>query len=79
MGVGCHAIFQGINPRRLQLLHWQWDSLSLMPPGKLKTYASISIWPPISWKVGTVFIFVSLLLNVSPAVYKGDVDWNYHV
>ena len=39
-GVGCHAILQGIfltqgsNPHLLNLLHWQADSLPLMPPGK---------------------------------------------
>ena len=40
-GVGCHFLLQGIsptqrlNPHLLSLLHWQADSLSLLPPGKL--------------------------------------------
>ena len=40
-GVGCHSLLQGIfwtqgsNPCLLQLLHWQADSLSLVPPGSL--------------------------------------------
>ena len=39
-GVGCHFLLQGIfstrgsNPRVLHLLHWQADSLPLVPPGK---------------------------------------------
>ena len=39
-GVGCYALLQGIfwtqrlNPCLLCLLHWQADSLSLVPPGK---------------------------------------------
>ena len=38
-GVGCHFLLQGIfptqgsNPRFLYLMHWQVDSLSLVPPG----------------------------------------------
>ena len=38
-GVGCHCLLQGIfqtqgsNLRLLHLLHWQTDSLSLVPPG----------------------------------------------
>ena len=41
-GVGCHALLQGIfltqgwNPQFLCLLHWQVDSLPLMPPGQPK-------------------------------------------
>ena len=40
IGVGCHALLQGIfliqllNPHLLCLLHWQVDSLPLGPPGK---------------------------------------------
>ena len=40
IGVGCHALFQGIFPIQglnlclLCLLHWQAGSLSLGPPGK---------------------------------------------
>ena len=39
-GVDCHALLQGIfliqgsNPHHLHLLHWQADSLPLVPPGK---------------------------------------------
>ena len=39
-GVSCHALLQGIfstqemNPCLLCLLHWQVDSLPLVPPGK---------------------------------------------
>ena len=39
-GVGCHSLLQGIfptqglNPHPLCLLHWQADSLPLVPPGK---------------------------------------------
>ena len=39
-GVGCHALLQGVSPTQglnpclLCLLHWQVDSLSLVPPGK---------------------------------------------
>ena len=39
-GVGCHFLLQGIfptqelNPCLLHLLHWQADSLSLMPPSQ---------------------------------------------
>ena len=39
-GVGCHALLQGIFPTHgmtlhlLHLLHWQVDSLPLVPPGK---------------------------------------------
>ena len=39
-GVGCHALLQeifstqGSNPCVLCLLHWQVDSLPLVPPGK---------------------------------------------
>ena len=40
-GVGCHSFLQGIFPtqgsnlRLLSFLHWQADSLPLVPPGKL--------------------------------------------
>ena len=40
LGVGCHALFQGIFPNQgsnlalLCLLHWQVGSLPLAPPGK---------------------------------------------
>ena len=40
LGVGCHALLQGIfptqgsNPCLLHLLHWQAGSLPLVPPGK---------------------------------------------
>ena len=40
IGVGCHALLQGIfptqesNPYFLCLLHWQVGSLPLVPPGK---------------------------------------------
>ena len=40
IGVGCHALLQGIflieglNLHLLCLLHWQTDSLPLAPPGK---------------------------------------------
>ena len=40
IGVGCHALLQGIfptqesNPHFLCLLHWQSGSLPLVPPGK---------------------------------------------
>ena len=39
-GVGCHSLLQGIfptqglNPRLLDLLHWQAGSLPLVPTGK---------------------------------------------
>ena len=39
-GVGCHALLQGVfpnqrlNPRLLRLLHWQGDSLPLVPSAK---------------------------------------------
>ena len=39
-GVGCYALLQGIfpthglSPHLLSLLHWQADSLPLVPPGK---------------------------------------------
>ena len=39
-GMGCHVLLQGIfltqgsNPCLLCLLHWQTDSLPLVPPGK---------------------------------------------
>ena len=39
--VGCHFLFQGtfptqgLNPHHLCLLHWQADSLSLVPHGKI--------------------------------------------
>ena len=42
-GVGCHALLQeifwtqGSNPRLLCLLHWQANSLPLVPPGKQGT------------------------------------------
>ena len=31
---GCNFLLQGLNPSFLYLLHWQADSLPLMPPGK---------------------------------------------
>ena len=40
-GVGCHFLLQGIFPTQgsnlclVHLLHWQEDSLPLLPPGKL--------------------------------------------
>ena len=40
--VGCHALLQvifltqGLNPHLLHLLHWQVDSLPLVPPGQPK-------------------------------------------
>ena len=40
-GVGCHFLLQGIsptqglNPHLFSLLHWQADSISLLPPGKV--------------------------------------------
>ena len=40
-GVGCHFLLQGTFPTQgpnLHLLHWQADSLPLMPPGKLSLY-----------------------------------------
>ena len=50
-GVGCHALLQGIfptqglNPRILCLLHWQVDSLPLVPPGKpTKPTARVAMW-----------------------------------
>ena len=42
IGVGCHALLQGIfptqgsNPCLLCLLHWQAGSLPLIPPGEPK-------------------------------------------
>ena len=42
--MGCHFLLQGIfltrepNPHVLCLLHWQADSLPLVPPGKLFLY-----------------------------------------
>ena len=36
-GVGCHFLLQGVFPTQrlnLHLLHWQEDSLPLVPPGK---------------------------------------------
>ena len=48
-GIGCHIPLQGIfltqwsNPHLLGLLHWQADSLLLMPPGKPSFYHYISI------------------------------------
>ena len=46
-GVGCHFLFQGIfltqglNPHLLCLLHWQADSLPLVPPGKPTPYSAL--------------------------------------
>ena len=43
-GVGCHFLLQanfliqGLNPCLLCILHWQADSLPLVPPGKLKKW-----------------------------------------
>ena len=40
IGVGCHTLLQGIFPTQgsnlylLCLLHWEVDSLALVPPGK---------------------------------------------
>ena len=37
IGLGCHTLLQGIFPTQralLHLLHWQADSLPLVPPGK---------------------------------------------
>ena len=39
IGVGCHALLQGIFPTlggNLHLLHWKVASLPLVPPGKPK-------------------------------------------
>ena len=47
---GCHALLQeifpnpGISPYLLHLLHWQADSLPLLPPGRpLETKVGINI------------------------------------
>ena len=53
--VGCHFLLQGIfpiqglNPCVLSLLHWQADSLSLVPPGK--PHASLQNWSPKKMKI----------------------------
>ena len=47
-GVGWHFLLQGVipiqelNPWLLCLLHWQEESLPLVPPGKLKKYSIVS-------------------------------------
>ena len=48
-GVGCHALLWGILPTQgpnlflLHFLHWQEGSLSLAPPGKPRTQASLGL------------------------------------
>ena len=48
-GVGCRALLQGTfptqgsNPHLLCLLHWQVDSLPLVPPGKPLNLLSLSL------------------------------------
>ena len=50
-GVGCHFLLQGIfptqgfNPWLLCLLHWQVDSLPLVPPEKPWMLLNIRLWP----------------------------------
>ena len=50
-GVCCHFLLQGIfptqgsNPGLLSLLHWQGDSLTLVPAGKPREYCAW-IWTP---------------------------------
>ena len=50
-GVGRHFLLQGIfltqgpNPWLLCLLHWQMDSLPLVPPGKPWMLLNILLWP----------------------------------
>ena len=47
LSMGCHALLQGIfsaqglNPSLLSLLHWQGDSLPLVPPGQLADHRLI--------------------------------------
>ena len=51
-GVGCHFLLQGIFPTQgsnlclLCLLHWQVDSLPLVPPGKPHLILTISLKAP---------------------------------
>ena len=62
-GVGCHFLLQGIfvtqgwNPCLLHLLHWQADSLPLVPPGKLHIMAHILILKLIKFQENKHFPF----------------------
>ena len=46
-GVSCHILLQGIFPTQglnpcMCLLHWQADSLPLVPPGKVKSESEVA-------------------------------------
>ena len=52
-GVGCHFLLQrifpieGLSPRLLHLLHWQADSLPLVPPGKPWPFTWYTVIPRV--------------------------------
>ena len=77
MGMGCHFLsrvmfpIQGSNPSLLCLLHWQADSLPLLPAGNLTKAEKVEKkHQPTIWK--TLFIYrrirVSILKLYQPKV-----------
>ena len=59
--MGCYALLQGIfltqglNPHLLSLLHWQVDSLPLVPPGKpLLIRTGMLLFCTSSWPAETL-------------------------
>ena len=67
-GVGCYALLQGIFPTQgpclLGLLHWQADSLPLMPPGKPLGKYKYYIFVFVSCKFW-LFVLLRITLSLS--------------
>ena len=58
---------QGLNPRLLCLLHWQMDSLSLVPPRKPQSRFSLVIY----------FIYNSIYIYVNPNLLIQLISFKY--
>ena len=62
MGMGCHFLSrvmfptQGSNPSLLCLLHWQADSLPLLPAGNLTKAEKVEKNPPTHHLENTIYI-----------------------
>ena len=73
-GVGCHALLQGIFPTQgsnqhlLRLLHWQVNSLPLVPPGKPLVYITWNLFMVLicsvlfSYRLKIILIFKNLFI-----------------
>ena len=70
-GVDCHALLQGIfltqgsNPHLLCLLHWQVDSLPLVPLGKPKIHYCLYLFWCLNYCYGSHFDCLYIFLDAS--------------